>query len=74
MMSLERDERMKITIGVVVIEPKNNVDWLWVSSWSMSSPKLPYNPDNNVTLIQAVLCLVGTAEACSLGDGQTATR
>jgi hypothetical protein len=28
MMSLERDERMKITIGVVVIEPKNNVDWL----------------------------------------------
>jgi hypothetical protein len=49
--SLERDERMKITIGAVVIEPKKQCR-LWVSSWSMSSPKLPYNPDNNVTLVQ----------------------
>jgi hypothetical protein len=39
MTSLERDERMKITIGAVVIEPKKQRR-LWVSSWSMSSPKL----------------------------------
>jgi hypothetical protein len=40
----------------------------------MSSPKLPYNPDTNVTLVQPVLRLVGMAEACSLGDGQMAAR